>query len=163
MHYPAKTTPLRNKRCNKKQAEKKACYAHGSSPIADTIRIRFEKKPYQYLYKDEKIAYFMNNDNYEQIEVPIAILGDDVNYIKEGGDCDILFCGDRAMSVDLPPKINLKVVDCDPGVKGNTASNYLKSATMEKGLKVKGPLFIKIGEKIRVDTRSGEYVERAKE
>ena len=125
--------------------------------------ITLNKKKLQYLYKDEKIAYFMNNDNYEQIEVPLAILGTDVNYIKEGGECDILFWGDRAMSVDLPPKINLKVVDCDPGVKGNTASNYLKSATMENGLMVKVPLFIKVGETIRVDTRSGDYVERAKE
>lgn len=125
--------------------------------------IILSKRKLQYLYKDEKIAYFMNPSNYEQIEVPIAILGSDVNYIKEGGECDILFWGERAMSVDLPPKINLKVVDCDPGVKGNTASNYLKSATMENGLTVKVPLFIKIGEIIRVDTRSGDYVERAKE
>lgn len=132
--------------------------------------IILNKKKLQYLYKDEKIAYFMNPTNYEQIEVPIAILGTDVNYIKEGGECDILFWADppkgeasRAMSVDLPPKLNLKVVDCDPGVKGNSASNYLKSATMENGLKVKVPLFIKIGETIRVDTRSGDYVERAKD
>ena len=125
--------------------------------------ITLHKKKLQYLYKDAKVAYFMNNDNYEQIEVPIAILGSDVNYIKEGGECDILFWGERAMSVDLPPKITLKVVDCDPGVKGNTASNYLKSATMENGLQVKVPLFIKVGEQIRVDTRTGEYVERAKE
>lgn len=125
--------------------------------------ITLSKKKLQYLYKDDKVAYFMNNSNYEQIEVPLAILGSDVNYIKEGGECDILFWGERAMSVDLPPKINLKVVDCDPGVKGNTASNYLKSATMENGLMVKVPLFIKIGETIRVDTRSGDYVERAKE
>ncbi len=125
--------------------------------------ISLNKKKLQYLYKDEKVAYFMNNDNYEQIEVPLAILGTDVNFIKEGGECDILFWGDRAMTVDLPPKINLRVVDCDPGVKGNTASNYLKSATMENGLMVKVPLFIKVGEIIRVDTRSGDYVERAKE
>ncbi len=125
--------------------------------------ITLNKKKLQYLYKDEKIVYFMNNENYEQIEVPIAILGTDVNFIKEGGECDILFWGDRAMSVDLPPKINLKVIDCDPGVKGNTASNYLKSATMENGLMVKVPLFIKVGETIRVDTRTGDYVERAKE
>lgn len=125
--------------------------------------ITLNKKKLQYLYKDEKVVYFMNNQNYEQIEVPLAILGTDVNYIKEGGECDILFWGDRAMSVDLPPKINLKVVDCDPGVKGNTASNYLKSATMENGLMVKVPLFIKVGETIRVDTRSGDYVERAKD
>ena len=125
--------------------------------------ISLNKKKLQYLYKDGKVAYFMNPSNYDQIEVFVSILGTDINYIKEGGECDILFWGDRAMSVELPPKINLKVVDCDPGVKGNSASNYLKSATMENGLKVKVPLFIKIGEEIRVDTRSGEYVERAKQ
>lgn len=124
--------------------------------------ITLNKKKLQYLYKDEKTAYFMNGDTYEQIEVPLTILGNDILFVKEGGDCDILFWNDRAMSVDLPPKINLKVVDCDPGVKGNSASNFLKSATMENGLVVKVPLFIKIGETIRVDTRSGDYVERAK-
>jgi elongation factor P len=66
------------------------------------------------------------------------------------------------MSVDLPPNIVLQVVECDPGVKGNSASNFLKNAKMENGLSVKVPLFIEVGEKIRVDTRSGEYIERAK-
>lgn len=124
--------------------------------------ITLNKKKLQYLYKDAKTAFFMDPSNYEQIEVPIAILGTDVNYIKEGGECDVLFWESRAMSVDLSPKVNLKVVECDPGVKGNSASNYLKSAVMENGLKVKVPLFIKVGEIIRVDTRSGDYVERAK-
>lgn len=124
--------------------------------------ITLSKRKLQYLYKDSEIAYFMKADTYEQIEVPLAILGTDILYVKEGGDCDILFWGDRAMSVDLPPKITLKVVECDPGVKGNSASNFLKSATMENGLTVKVPLFIKVGEEIRVDTRSGDYVERAK-
>lgn len=132
--------------------------------------ITLVKRKLQYLYKDGNTAYFMNPSNYEQIEVPIKILGKDVDYIKEGGEVDVLFWSfgsaqdkdDRAMSVDLPPKINLKVVECDPGIKGNTASNYLKSATMENGLTVKVPLFIKVGETIRVDTRSGDYVERAK-
>lgn len=125
--------------------------------------ITLTKKKLQYLYKDEKIAYFMDTITYEQIEVPLAIIGTDINYVKEGGEVDVLFWGSRPMSVDLPPKITLEVIDCDPGVKGNSASNYLKSATMENGLKVKVPLFIKQGEKIRVDTRTGEYVERAKE
>lgn len=125
--------------------------------------ITLNKKKLQYLYKDAKVAYFMDSSNYEQVEVSVSILGSDINYIKEGGEVDVLFWGDRPMSVDLPPKINLKVVESDPGVKGNSASNYLKSAIMENGLRVKVPLFIKVGEIIRVDTRTGEYVERAKE
>ena len=105
----------------------------------------------------------MNPDNYEQVEVSLSILGSDIHYVKEGGECNILFWGDRAMSVDLPPNIILEVAECDPGVKGNSASNFLKSAKMENGLDVKVPLFIKVGDKIKVDTRSGEYVERAKD
>lgn len=125
--------------------------------------ITLSKRRLQYLYKDEKTAYFMNPANYEQIEVPLTILGDDVAYIKEGGECDIMFWEDRAMSVDLPPNIILEVVECDPGIKGNSASNFLKSAKMENGLDVKVPLFIKVGDRIKVDTRSGDYLERAKE
>lgn len=125
--------------------------------------ITLHKRKLQYLYKDTKFAYFMTTTTYEQIEVPIAILGTDILYVKDGGEVDILFWEARPMSVDLPPKITLKVIDCDPGVRGNSASNFLKSATMENGLLVKVPLFIKIGENIRVDTRSGDYVERAKE
>jgi len=150
-------------RVNCVNLENGANVEHAFSSNLSFELITLSKRKLQYLYKDDKTVYFMNNENYEQIEVPIAILGTDVNFIKEGGECDILFWGDRAMSVDLPPKINLKVIDCDPGVKGNTASNYLKSATMENGLMVKVPLFIKVGETIRVDTRSGDYVERAKE
>jgi elongation factor P len=150
-------------RVNCVNLENGANVEHAFSSNLSFEQIILSKRKLQYLYKDDKTVYFMNNENYEQIEVPIAILGTDVNFIKEGGECDILFWGDRAMSVDLPPKINLKVVDCDPGIKGNTASNYLKSATMENGLMVKVPLFIKIGEIIRVDTRTGDYVERAKE
>lgn len=124
--------------------------------------ITLNKRKLQYLYKDNEVAFFMNPSNYDQIEVPLTILGNDIYYIKEGDECNILFWGERAMSVDLPPKVILEVIECDPGVKGNSASNFLKSAKMENGLDVKVPLFIKSGEKIVVDTRSGDYVERAK-
>jgi len=136
-------------------------HAFSSNLSFDSITL--SKRKLQYLYKDEKTAFFMNPTNYEQIEVPLTILGDDVAYIKEGGECDILFWEDRAMSVDLPPNIILEVVECDPGIKGNSASNFLKGAKMENGLDVKVPLFIKVGDKIKVDTRSGDYIERAKE
>lgn len=136
---------------------------HAFSSNLSFEKIELNKRKLQYLYKDGKVVTFMDPDSYDQIEVPLTILGDDIYYIKEGEQADILFWGDRAMSVDLPPKITLKVIDCDPGVKGNSASNFLKSAKLENGLSVKVPLFIEAGERIRVDTRSGEYVERAKD
>lgn len=121
-----------------------------------------QKKRLQYLYKDISTAFFMNSQTFEQVEVPLTVLGSDINYIKEGSEVDILFWGEKALSIDLPPKITLTVADTNPGVKGNSATNIYKPATLENGLKVKVPLFIKVGEKIRVDTRTGEYLERAK-
>ena len=120
------------------------------------------KRKLQYLYKDATTAYFMDPITFEQIEIPLTILGDQVAYIKEGSEATVLFWGETALSVDLPPKVVLTVTECDPGVKGNSASNIFKSAVLENGLSVKVPLFIKVGEKVRVDTRSGEYIERAK-
>ena len=120
------------------------------------------KRKLQYLYKDATTAYFMDPITFEQIEIPLTILGTSVAYIKEGSEATVLFWGETALSVDLPPKVVLAVTECDPGVKGNSASNIFKSAVLENGLSVKVPLFIKVGEKVRVDTRSGEYIERAK-
>lgn len=149
-------------RVNCVNLENGANVEHAFSSNLSFEQITLTKKKMQYLYNDGSVAYFMNPESYEQIEVSKNILGDDIYYLKEGMDADILFWGDRAMSVDLPPNIVLEVVECDPGVKGNSASNFLKSAKMENGLDVKVPLFIEVGDKIKVDTRSGDYVERAK-
>ncbi|HEX6976744.1 MAG TPA: elongation factor P [Patescibacteria group bacterium] len=121
-----------------------------------------QKRRLQYLYKDAQNAVFMNPESFEQVEIPLSVIGDDIAYIKEGSEADVLYWEEKALSIDLPPKIVLEVVDTDPGVKGNSASNIYKSATLENGLNVKVPLFIKAGEKVRVDTRTGEYIERAK-
>lgn len=158
-------------RVNCVNLENGANIEHAFSSNLSFEKIELNKKSLQYLYKDGKVATFMDPRTYDQIEVPLAILGTDVYYIKEGEEVSILFWSfdsaqdkaDRAMSVDLPPKVILEVVECDPGVKGNSASNFLKSAKLENGLDVKVPLFIKIGEKIKVDTRTGDYVERSKE
>lgn len=136
---------------------------HAFSSNLSFEKIELVKKRLQYLFKDKVIATFMDPFSYEQVEVPLSILGDDIFYIKEGETADILFWEDRAMSVDLPPKITLTVVEADPGIKGNSASNFLKTAKLENGLTTKVPLFIETGEKIIIDTRSGEYVERAKD
>lgn len=120
------------------------------------------KKNLQYLYKDGSGAYFMDPTSYEQIEIPLSVLGDQIYFVKDGDNVSVFFWGDKALSVELPPKITLSVAQTDPGVKGNSATNIYKPAVLENGLKLKVPLFVNTGDKIRVDTRTGEYIERAK-
>jgi len=104
----------------------------------------------------------MDPKTFEQTEIPLKILGDSAVFLTEGETVDVLFWDERALSVELAPSITLAVTETDPGVKGNSASNFLKTAVLENGFKTKVPLFIKVGEKIRVDTRTGDYLERAK-
>lgn len=124
--------------------------------------INTHKKKLQYLYKDASNAYFMDPVSYEQIDLNLKLVEDEIPYLSDGDTADVLFWDDKPLSVEIPPKVSLKVADTPPGVKGDTASNVYKPAKMENGLTVKVPLFIKIGDIIRVDTRSNEYVERAK-
>lgn len=120
------------------------------------------QKKLQYLYRDDKNAVFMDPKTFEQVEIPNTVLGTQLIFLKEGEGVDVHFWEEKALSVELPPKIVLTVKECDPGVKGNSASNFYKPAVLENGHKIKVPLFIKPGEKIRVDTRTGAYIERAK-
>ncbi|MBU0572299.1 elongation factor P [Patescibacteria group bacterium] len=122
--------------------------------------INTQKKSMQYLYSDDKNAVFMDPKTFGQVEIPTDLAREELSYIKEGENADILFWDDRPLSIEILPKVTLKVVDTAPGVKGNSATNLYKSATLENDLQLKVPLFIKIGDKIRVDTRKGEYVER---
>jgi elongation factor P len=118
------------------------------------------KRDYQYLYKDIDSAYFMNPQTFEQIAVPLKVIDGD-EYLKEGEIYSISFLVDEPLSVMLPPKVVLEVTETAPGVKGNSATNVFKDAILENGLTVKVPPFIKIGEKVRVDTRTGAYTEKA--
>ncbi len=120
------------------------------------------KRKLQYLYKDATTAYFMDPRSFEQVEIPLSILGDSILFVKEGAESSVLFWEEKALSIEIPPKVVLSVKETDPGVKGNSATNIYKPAVLENGLKVKVPLFINTGESIRVDTRTGEYIERAK-
>ena len=122
--------------------------------------VKIEKKVLQYLYKDNDSCYFMDPQTFEQISVPIKNLNGS-NYLKEGENSTISFHGDEALSLMLPPKVKLKVTDTNPGVKGNSATNVYKDATLENGLTTKVPLFINIGDEIIVDTRDGSYSNRA--
>ncbi|OIP82070.1 elongation factor P [Candidatus Peregrinibacteria bacterium CG22_combo_CG10-13_8_21_14_all_44_10] len=115
----------------------------------------------QYLYSTGGEYHFMDSNTFEQFAFTEDDLGDAVNYLLDGTDVDIQRYEDKPIGVRLPPKVDLKVIQADPGVKGDTASGGRKPAKLETGLTVQVPLFISEGDKIRVNTETGEYVERA--
>ncbi len=124
-------------------------------------RAHIDKTSVQYLYASGDNLVFMNNDTYEQIEVPRKILGDDASYIKEGIDIAIDFYEGEIIGITLPEKVEYTVVETAPAVKGNTATNAQKDAKIETGKTIKVPLFINEGEKILVSTSDGKYAGRA--
>ncbi len=131
----------------------------------DTVfPVRVERKDYQYLYKDDTGYSFMDTETFEQITVPEAMV-DAPQFLKDGQEVSVLINTetDLPMTVELPDKIVLLVTYSEPGMKGDTATRTLKPATVETGATVNVPLFVNEGELIRVNTKSGEYVERVKE
>ncbi|HLE48549.1 MAG TPA: elongation factor P [Patescibacteria group bacterium] len=120
------------------------------------------RKKLQYLYGDGTNYTFMDPISFDQVDLSRSVIADAINYIKEGESVNILFWDEKPLWVELPPKMEFKIKDTPPGIKGNSASNMYKDAVLENGISVRVPLFINIGDKIRVDTRSGEYVERVK-
>lgn len=121
-----------------------------------------DKKDGQFLYKDDSGATFMDPVTFDQFSVPNKILDGGEKYLQEGNNCSVLIFKDQILKVDLPRTVELKVVDSPPGVRGDTVSNVYKAAKLENGLEVKVPLFINNGDIVKVDTRSGEYMERVK-
>jgi elongation factor P len=124
-------------------------------------RVRVERVPMQFSYADGNIMYFMNTETYDQVPLSENIVGDAKNYLPENGTCDVLFLGEEAIGIELPASVVMTIVKCEPGVKGDTATGSTKPATLETGLVVNVPLFINEGEKIRVNTTTGAYQERA--
>jgi elongation factor P len=124
--------------------------------------VKVERKKYQYLYRDADFLVCMDNENYEQINVPVQSIGDGVNYLKENEEVEILFNKDDIINVEIPIFVNLRVVETEPGFRGDTATGALKSAKLETGATVNVPLFINENDLLRVDTRTGGYVERVK-
>jgi elongation factor P len=114
----------------------------------------------EYLYRDGDHLVFMDTKSYEQIPIPSERVGDPRKYLKENLEVKILFWRSEVLNVELPPFVVARVTQCDPGLKGDTANAATKPATLETGAVVQVPLFIKEGESVRVDTRSGAYVER---
>ena len=120
-----------------------------------------ERKTMQYLYEDSSLYYFMDMETFEQIPISESILGDNFKFVKENMECTVLSYKGNVFGVEPPNFVELQVTQTDPGFKGNTATNATKPATLETGAEIKVPLFIDEGEMIRIDTRTGEYMERA--
>lgn len=125
------------------------------------IEADITKQKAQFLYADGEGAHFMNQETFETITIPKDLSEDKVGYLREGEEVSLKFFNDAPMSIEVPVKVNLKVTSTPPGIKGDTATGGTKPATLETGLIVNVPLFIKEGDMIRVNTETGQYVERA--
>lgn len=121
----------------------------------------FNERPMQYLYNDGELFHFMDSKTYEQTELTSDQIGDAKEYLQENLDYKILSFEGNPISINMPASVVLKVVEAEPGVKGDSVSNLTKNAVVETGLQVKVPLFIKVGETIKIDTSNGKYLERA--
>ena len=124
--------------------------------------LKIEVKEMQFLYNDSDSYIFMDNITYEQFNISNESIGDTKNFLKPGMNVDLLFDGADILDVRLPAHVQLIVIDTEPGVKGNTATGATKPATIETDYSLQVPLFINIDDKLKIDTRSGEYIERVK-
>jgi elongation factor P len=122
--------------------------------------VEVQTRKCQYLYKDEKAGYFMDEQTYDQFEIPIDTISEQLVFLLEGTDVFVVFYEERPISIQLPFKIDLKVIETPPGVRGDTASGGGKPATLETGLVIQVPFFINVGDIVRVNTETYEYVER---
>lgn len=121
---------------------------------------RVERRKMQYLYGDGENYTFMNSETFEQIDIPRRTLADDLPYLRESDEVQVILYGDEALGLELPAAVELKITQSDPGVKGDTATGATKPATLETGLVVNVPLFIEPGDTIKVSTSEGKYIER---
>jgi len=124
--------------------------------------VRVERRKFQFLYPEGEYLCFMDQENYEQIHLISEVFGDAVRFLKEGEVCEILMDGDAPVSGELPITVELLVTESDPGIRGDTAQGGSKKVTVETGAVVNVPLFIEEGEKLKIDTRTGDYLERVK-
>ena len=121
---------------------------------------RVERRPGQYLYTDGNLDYFMNVETYDQVPLAREQMGDALNYLTENASCELILYGDEAIGIEMPAAVELRVAETQPGVRGDTAQGGTKSAKLETGLTVQVPLFISVGDVLKVDTRTGQYLER---
>ena len=137
--------------------------------VDDTFRagekinvVRVEARSYNYLYNDGSLFYFMDKETYEQISLNKEQIKNIKDFLIENTDTIIAFNGDEPLEVRIPKHLNLKIIETEPGHKGDTAQGGTKPATLETGIIIQVPLFINIGDKVRVDTKDGRYIERVK-
>ena len=124
-------------------------------------RARLDRNTVQFLYNDGDLYYFMDSESFEQSTLSLEQVGDAINYLKEGMSLDILTYKDEPINLELPNSVELEVVETDPGFRGNTATASNKPAKLETGITIQVPLFVDKGDIVRVDTRTGVYLERA--
>ena len=132
------------------------------NPTAKFEEVAIERKNMEYSYNDGDLYYFMDQETYDMVPLNRDMLGDAFRFVKENTMCMILSIKGNVFGVEPPNFVDLEVTETEPGLAGNTATNTLKPATVETGAEVKVPLFINIGDKISIDTRTGEYIGRAK-
>jgi elongation factor P len=122
--------------------------------------VRIETKKMQYLYNDGSSYHFMDNSNYEQIELPADVVGEGSQWLKESDEVEIMYAAGELMGVEPPMFVELEVTETDPGFKGDTVQGSTKPATVETGAVVQVPMFVEIGDVLKIDTRDGRYITR---
>ena len=131
------------------------------SPTDKYQDARIDRKEMQYLYNDGDLYYFMDMESYEQVPLGTDIIGESLKFVKEEMICKINSYKEKVFAVEPPMFVELDIIYCEPGVRGDTATGATKNATVETGAVIRVPLFIDQGDKVRIDTRTGEYLERA--
>ncbi len=132
------------------------------NPTAKFESAFVERRDTEYSYQDGNLCYFMDSETYDMVPIDVSVLGDGFRFIKENMPVKVLSYKGSVFGVELPNFVELEVTETDPGFRGDTATNVTKPATLETGAEIRVPLFINPGDKIRVDTRTGEYLERCK-
>jgi elongation factor P len=123
---------------------------------------RVETSDYQYLYEDGDFLVVMDNNSFEQFNIPKILFGDSVKFLKEGMNVIIAFESEEPIMAQTPSHVELEITYTEPAVKGDTSTNALKYATVETGVEIKVPMFVNQGDRVKVDTRTGDYIERVK-
>ncbi len=124
--------------------------------------VRVEYKMMQFIYTEGEFAVVMDNENFEQVHIPMLMFGDSGRFLKEGMEVKVSFEGDEAIIAEAPTFIEAQITYTEPGLKGDTATNTLKNATLDTGTEIRVPLFFNEGDWVKIDTRTGDYVERIK-
>lgn len=150
--YQAKMRNLKNG----KQTENR----FRSGELVEVVRVEY--KMMQFIYPEGDFAVCMDNDNYEQVHIPMIMFGDGAKFLKEGMEVKVSFEGDEPIIAEAPTFIESQITYTEPGVKGDTATNTLKRATIDTGTEIMVPLFFNEGDWVKIDTRTGNYVERIK-